>query len=84
VTAIQDKFELLRANVEDLREPLAEEESLPDGCTKPEHQFGALYFPPRAGKAFEVHGLILSTCRELGEQDSQSGRHATRVSPERS
>jgi len=32
-----------------------------------------LYFHPRVGEAFECHGLILETYREMGEQDSELG-----------
>jgi hypothetical protein len=73
MTAISDKFEFLRLNVVDLGAALAEEEDLPDGGARQDHEFGSLYFHPRVGEAFECHGLILATYKEIGEQDSGLG-----------
>jgi subtilase family protein/LGFP repeat-containing protein len=77
MTAIQDKFEFLRAQVVDLGEPLTEEEALADGGARQAHQFGTLYFHPRIGEAFECHGLILTTYVDLGQQDSGLGYPVT-------
>ena len=73
MTAIQDKFEFLRAQVVELGEPLTEEETLQDGGARRAHQFGTLYFHPRVGEAFECHGLILQTYVGLGQQDGGLG-----------
>lgn len=73
MTAIQDKFEFLRAEVVDLGEALSEEEDLEDGGARQARLFGNLYFHPRIGEAFECHGLILEKYVELGEQFSGPG-----------
>jgi hypothetical protein len=73
MTVISEKFEFLRQNVVDLGPALAEEEDLPNGGARQEHEFGTLYFHPRVGEAFECHGLILQTYKEIGEQDSGLG-----------
>jgi hypothetical protein len=70
---IQDKFEFLRANVVNLSGALTEEQDVPDGVAKHDHEFGTLYFHPRVGEAFEYHGLIPQTYRDMGEQDSAPG-----------
>ena len=52
---------------------LTEEQDVPNGGAKHDHEFGTLYFHPRMGEAFECHGLILQTYRDMGEQDSALG-----------
>lgn len=73
MTAIQDKHQFLRQNVVDLGEPLAAEVALPDGGSKQQFEFGRIYFHPRVGAAFEVHGAILDNYVALGEQNSPLG-----------
>lgn len=73
MTAIQDKHQFLLQNVVDLGAPVAAEVTLPDGGNKQQFAFGRIYFHPRVGAAFEVHGAILDNYVALGEQNSPLG-----------
>lgn len=73
MSIIEDKFDSLLFGGLNLGSPLGNEETLTDGGAKQLYQFGAIYFHPRVGAAFECHGLILQTYVELGEQTSGLG-----------
>jgi hypothetical protein len=53
--------------------PVGVEETLYDGGSRQRYEFGAIYFHPSVGAAFESHGLILQTCLDLGEEQSRPG-----------
>jgi Subtilase family/LGFP repeat len=73
MTQIQDKFDALQQQGFDLGKTVGSEELLPDGGSVQRYDLGAIYFHPRAGEAFECHGLILDTYVALGEQSSALG-----------
>lgn len=74
MTDIQDKFNLLlQSGTLNLGQPIRPEEVLTEGGSKQFYEFGAIYFHPRIGTAFELHGLILQKYIEIGEHLSGLG-----------
>jgi subtilase family protein len=74
MTMIEDKFNsLLESGTLNLGQTIGPEEFLSDGGSKQFYEFGAIYFHPRVGAAFESHGLILQTYISLGENQSGLG-----------
>lgn len=74
MTAIQNKFNsLLQSGALNLGQTIGPEEVLSDGGSRQFYEFGAIYFHPRVGAAFELHGLILHKYIELGENLSGLG-----------
>jgi hypothetical protein len=69
---IQEKHTLLLKRGLNLGKPIGPEDKLITGGNRQIFQFGAIYFHPRVG-AFELHGLILRTYLEMGEEASRLG-----------
>jgi Subtilase family/LGFP repeat len=78
MTAIDDKHAaLLSSGVLNLGSPVGPEEELYDGGSVRQYEFGRIYFHPRVGAAFELHGLILATYLEQGAELSGLGYPVT-------
>ncbi|MFI0229791.1 S8 family serine peptidase [Streptomyces sp. NPDC017086] len=74
MSRIDDKHDaLISRGVLDLGAATGDEDPLYDGGACRAYQFGRIYFHPRIGDAFELHGLILDTYLELGAERSGLG-----------
>jgi hypothetical protein len=74
VTRIDEKHAaLLASGLLDLGSPIGPEDELYDGGSARSYEFGRIYFHPRIGEAFEVHGLILGAYLEQGAELSGLG-----------
>ncbi|MFE6690632.1 S8 family serine peptidase [Streptomyces sp. NPDC057743] len=74
MSKIDDKHDaLISQGILDLGAATGDEEPLYDGGSCRTYQFGRIYFHPRIGDAFEVHGAILDTYLEVGAERSALG-----------
>ncbi len=72
MTPIEEKFHVLLQNGLNLGATVSPEETLFDGGSRQQYEFGNIYFHPTVG-AFECHGLILEKYQELGQVQSGLG-----------
>ncbi|WP_122617978.1 S8 family serine peptidase [Streptomyces sp. Tu 4128] len=77
MTSIDDKHAGLLASGLNLGAPVGPEIVLYDGGSMRPFEFGRIFFHPRIGEAFELHGLILATYLELGAEYSGLGHPVT-------
>ncbi|MYS86849.1 S8 family serine peptidase [Embleya scabrispora] len=74
MSPIDEKHDSLISNgILDLGDPTGDEEELYDGGSCRAYIFGRIYFHPRVGEAFEMHGLIMESYLGLGAETSGLG-----------
>lgn len=72
-TSIEQKVAALRAAGLNLGDQVGGEATLYDGGSRQMFAYGQIYFNPRIGLPFEVHGLILDHYLQLGAELSELG-----------
>ncbi|MFF7245899.1 S8 family serine peptidase [Embleya sp. NPDC008237] len=78
MSPIDEKHDSLIANgILDLGAPIGDEEELYDGGSCRAYTFGRIYFHPRVGEAFEMHGLVMDGYLGMGAETGGLGYPTT-------
>lgn len=74
MSPIDEKHDsLISDGILNLGDPVGEEEELYDGGSCRAYTFGRIYFHPRVGEAFELHGLIMDNYLGMGAETGGLG-----------